>query len=350
MKSMKTALITGITGQDGSYLAELLLEKGYRVIGMRKRSSTINSQRIDHMFIDASMYPNNFELHYGDMTDSLSLIRLISEFEPNEIYNLGSQSHVPVSFQNPEYTANSAGLGTLRILEAIRILKLDCKIYQASTSEMFGGVTGGPYNERSKLDPRSPYAASKIFAHNLVKMYREAYGIFASSGILFNHESPRRSAMFVTRKVSLGIAKIKSGVSEFISLGNLYPKRDWGHAKDYVVAMWKMLQASEADDYVIATGKAYSVKEFVTIAFEEADEPIYWEGEGLDEVGRSQISNKIRIKINQRFFRPLEVNVLVGDSRKAENNLKWEKTYNLRSIAREMVLEDIKRMQLNSYY
>lgn len=347
---VKTALITGVTGQDGSYLAELLLSKGYRVIGMRKRSSVISSQRIDHLFIDASNYPSQFELHYGDLTDSLSVIRLLTEFSPDEIYNLGGQSHVPVSFQNPEYTANSAGLGTLRILEAVRFLNLDCKIYQASTSEMFGGVTGGPYNEESNLDPRSPYAASKIFSHNLVRMYREAYGMYCCSGILFNHESPRRSAMFVTRKITLGIGKIINNYSERIDLGNIYAKRDWGHAKDYVNAMWKMLQQETPKDYVIATGKAHSVKDFAELCFEAIDEPIYWKGTGLAEEGRSIKTDKIMIKINKRFFRPLEVDVLVGDSAKAQKELNWINTYTLKSMAEEMVNADIQRVAKNSYY
>lgn len=346
----KTAFITGVTGQDGSYLAELLLNKGYRVIGMRKRSSVISSQRIDHLFIDASQYPSQFELHYGDLTDSLSVIRLLSEFKPDEIYNLGGQSHVPVSFQNPEYTANSAALGTLRILEAVRFLKLDCRIYQASTSEMFGGATGGPYNEESKLDPRSPYAASKVFSHSLIRMYREAYGIYCCSGILFNHESPRRSAMFVTRKITLGIGKIINKKSDCIDLGNLYAKRDWGHAKDYVNAMWKMLQEKEPKDYVIATGESQSVKKFAELCFEAADEPIYWKGRGLAEEGKSKKTNQTMIKINKRFFRPLEVDVLIGDSSKAQKELNWKNTYTLKSMAKEMVDADIRRVAENSYY
>jgi len=347
---MKTALITGITGQDGSYLADMLIEKGYRVIGIRKRSSVISSQRIEHLFVDASKYPSNFELHYGDLTDSLSLIRLISEFQPDEIYNLGAQSHVPVSFQNPEYTADSVGIGTLRILEACRFLNVKTKIYQASTSEMFGGLSGGPYNEDSKLDPRSPYAASKVFAHQMTKMYREAYGMNCCSGILFNHESPRRSAMFVTRKITLGIAKIKNGIESELSLGNLYAQRDWGHAKDYVKAMWLMLQKDAKDDYVISTGSSNTVKFFTEQAFKAADEDIYWEGKDLDEIGKRKKDGKVVVRINKRFFRPLEVNKLIGDSTKAYEQLKWRHTYTIDEMIKEMVEEDLKRVRDGSYY
>ena len=346
---MKTALITGVTGQDGSYLAELLLEKGYRVIGVRKRSSVISSQRIDHLFVDASEYPSQFELHYGDLTDSLSMIRLLSEFEPDEIYNLGGQSHVPVSFQNPEYTADSAGLGTLRLLEAVRFLKIKARIYQASTSEMYGGLSGGPYNEDSEMDPRSPYAASKVFAHNLTKMYREAYNMYCCSGILFNHESPRRSAMFVTRKITLGIAKIKQGKAKELNLGNIYSIRDWGHAKDYVVAMWEMLQRKNPEDYVISTGEGHTVKEFAEIAFKAAGMPIHWEGEGTEEVGKTSDS-KVVVRINKRFFRPLEVDKLIGDSSKAEKGLAWKREYSFENMIVEMVKEDNKRVEENNYY
>ena len=333
---MKTALITGVTGQDGSYLAELLLEKGYKVHGIKRRSSSFNTDRINHIFDSDS----NFKLHYGDLTDSTNLIRLIQSIQPDEIYNLGAQSHVKVSFETPEYTANSDAVGTLRLLEAIRILGMEEKVrfYQASTSEMFGKVQEVPQKETTSFYPRSPYGVAKLYAHWITKNYREAYGLHASSGILFNHESPRRGETFVTRKITRGLSQISVGLQDCLYLGNLDAKRDWGHAKDYVRAMWLMLQQDEPDDYVIATGEQYSVREFVEKAAPFFGIKIEWMGEGLDEVGYDWSTKKTIIRVSDRYFRPTEVESLLGDASKAKKVLGWEPEITFDQLIEDMVL------------
>jgi len=333
---MKTALITGVTGQDGSYLAEFLLEKEYFVHGIKRRSSSFNTDRINQIF-DTN---KNFKLHYGDLTDSTNLIRIIQEVQPDEIYNLGAQSHVKVSFETPEYTANSDAVGTLRLLEAIRILGMEEKVrfYQASTSEMFGKVQEVPQKETTSFYPRSPYGVAKLYAHWITKNYREAYGLHASSGILFNHESPRRGETFVTRKITRGLSQISVGLQECLYLGNLDAKRDWGHAKDYVRAMWLMLQQDEADDYVIATGEQYSVKEFVEKAAPFFGIKIEWMGEGLDEVGYDWNTKKTIIRVSDRYFRPTEVESLLGDASKAKEKLGWEPEVTFDQLIEDMVL------------
>jgi len=326
------ALITGITGQDGSYLAELLLEKGYEVHGIVRRSSSINTDRIDHI------YPR-IKLHYGDLTDGSSLIRLIQEIKPTEIYNLGAQSHVKVSFEIPEYTGQVDALGTLRVLEAVRLLGMekDVRIYQASTSELYGLVQQTPQSETTPFYPRSPYGVAKMYGFWIVKNYREAYNMHCSSGILFNHESPRRGETFVTRKITRGLSRISLGYQKVLELGNLNAKRDWGHAKDFVEAMWLMLQEPEPDDYVIATGEQYSVKQFVDTAAPYFGMRIHWEGEGLNEVGVDQ-DNIVRIRVNERYFRPAEVETLLGDSSKARKKLGWRPQFTFEKLVEDMCI------------
>jgi GDPmannose 4,6-dehydratase len=338
--AIKKALITGITGQDGSYLADFLLQKGYEVHGIKRRSSSINTDRINHLYQDPHESNVVLHLHYGDMTDSTNLLRIISAVKPDEIYNLAAQSHVQVSFETPEYTANADALGTLRLLEAIRVLGLNqtCRFYQASTSEMFGLAENKlPLNEKSYFYPRSPYGVAKLYAHWITVNYREAYGIFASSGILFNHESSRRGETFVTRKIVRAAKRIAKGSSEVLYLGNLNSTRDWGHAKDYVEGMWKILQHNEADDFVLATGVSTSVRKFVEQVFNKFDIEITWRGTGVDEVGISP-SGKIVIAIDQKYFRPTEVPFLLGDASKAKRILNWSPKYDLNSLIEEMIV------------
>ena len=340
----KRALITGVTGQDGSYLAELLLNKGYEVHGVKRRSSSFNTQRVDHIYKDPHLDHTGFRLHFGDMTDSTNLIRIVEEVQPDEIYNLAAQSHVQVSFETPEYTANADGTGTLRLLEAVRLLGLEKKsrFYQASTSEMFGlAVNNEPLNEESRFYPRSPYGVAKLYAHWITINYREAYGIFASSGILFNHESPRRGETFVTRKIVRAAARIVAGSEQTLYLGNLDAIRDWGHAKDYVDGMWRMLQHHTPDDFVLATGVAVTVREFAERVFEKLGRTISWSGEGVDEVGKDQ-NGIVLIKIDPMYFRPTEVPFLLGDASKAQRELGWEPKYDLARLIDEMVEEEIK--------
>ena len=351
MSHNKKALITGITGQDGSYLVEFLLNKNYEVHGIKRRSSSFNTQRIDHIFQDPHENKNNFYLHYGDLTDSTSLIRIISEIQPDEIYNLGAQSHVAVSFESPEYTANSDALGTLRILEAIKILGLKDKtrFYQASTSELYGLVQEIPQNEKTPFYPRSPYAVAKLYAHWIVINYREAYKLYACNGILFNHESPRRGETFITRKITRGLTRIKYGIEKILYLGNLNALRDWGHAKDYVEMQWMMLQQERPEDFVIATGKQESVRKFVELtAIELGWQGIKWEGVGMDEVGRRMDNGEIVIKIDKNYFRPSEVETLLGDASKAREKLGWEPKINLKQLISEMVKNDENEARLFS--
>ena len=341
----KIALITGITGQDGSYLAEFLLKKNYLVHGLKRRASNFNTQRIDHIFQDPHENRNNFFLHYGDLTDSTNLIRLINEIKPDEIYNLAAQSHVAVSFETPEYTANCDALGTLRILEAVRILNLveTTKIYQASTSELYGLVQESPQSESTPFYPRSPYAVAKLYAYWITVNYREAYKMFACNGILFNHESPRRGETFVTRKITRGLARINAGLDNLIFVGNLDSLRDWGHAKDFVEMQWLMLQQDEPEDYVIATGKQISVREFINIASEAIGwGGILWEGKGLDEIGKRKDNGEVVIKVDSRYFRPTEVDNLLGNSEKARKKLGWEPKTNIKQLIYEMVQNDVK--------
>jgi len=330
---MKKALITGITGQDGSYLAEFLIEKGYEVHGIVRRSSLINTHRIDHIF-------DKINLHYGDLTDSLNLVSLISKISPNEIYNLGAQSHVKVSFELPEYTGNVDGLGTVRILEAVRILGMEkeCKIYQASTSEMFGLVQEIPQKETTPFYPRSPYGCAKVYAYWTTKNYRESYGLYACTGILFNHESPRRGETFVTRKIVQGLSRISVGLQDMLYLGNLNAKRDWGHAKDFVEAMWLMLQQEQPDDYVIATGEQYSVREFVNEASPYFGLHIEWEGDGINEVGVEKFTRRPVIKVDPKYFRPAEVETLLGDATKAKEILGWEPKISFKQLVEDMCI------------
>jgi len=330
---MKIALITGITGQDGSYLAELLLEKGYEVHGIIRRSSLINTHRIDHIY-------KQIKLHYGDLTDATNLISVIQKVQPDEIYNLGAQSHVKVSFEIPEYTGQVDGLGTLRILEAVRLLGMEKKtrIYQASTSELYGEVQEVPQTETTPFYPRSPYGVAKLYGYWIIKNYREAYNLHASSGILFNHESPRRGETFVTRKITRGLSQISVGLQDILYLGNLDAKRDWGHAKDFVEAMWLMLQQDEPDDYVIATGKQYSVREFVERAAPFFGLNIVWKGEGLDEEGVDKITGRSIIKVSEKYFRPTEVESLLGDPSKAKKKLGWEPTTTFDQLVEDMCI------------
>ena len=371
-QNKKVALITGITGQDGSYLAELLLEKGYIVHGIKRRASSFNTQRIDHLYKDQHENNVNFKMHYGDLTDSTNLIRIIQETQPDEIYNLGAMSHVKVSFDSPEYVANVDGIGTLRILEAVRILGLEKKtrIYQASTSELYGGMQEnkneyGFYDENSPFYPRSPYGVAKIYGFWITKNYREAYNLFACNGILFNHESPRRGETFVTRKITRAAAKIALGLQNELFMGNLDAQRDWGHAKDYVEAMWRILQQDTPEDYVIATGLTTRVRDFIKMAFEQVGLYLRFEGSGVEEVGildtinfevyqkttgnenivSSLQLNKVMIKVDPNYFRPTEVDLLIGDPTKAKTKLGWEPKYNLQTLVEEMMVEDVKLFQ-----
>ena len=350
MAERKVALITGVTGQDGAYLAELLLDKGYIVHGVKRRSSSFNTQRIDHLYKDTHETETNFFLHYGDMTDSVGLIRLIGEVRPHEIYNLAAQSHVKVSFESPEYTANADGLGTLRILEAIRILGMEktCRFYQASTSELYGLVQEVPQRESTPFYPRSPYAAAKLYAYWITVNYREAYGIHGSNGILFNHESPIRGETFVTRKISRAVAAIHHGLQATLYLGNMDAKRDWGHARDYVEGMWRILQQEEPDDYVLATGETHSVREFVERAFAAVDREIVWEGKGVEEVGRCAKSGDRLVAIDPAYFRPTEVDLLIGDPAKAKQKLGWEYTTSFPDLVSEMVASDVELLKTES--
>ena len=336
------ALITGITGQDGSYLAELLLEKGYEVHGVKRRASSFNTDRINHLYQDPHESDVKFSLHYGDMTDATNLIRIIQEVQPTEIYNLAAQSHVQVSFETAEYTANADALGTLRILEAVRILRREKKtrIYQASTSEMFGEVQETPQRETTPFYPRSPYGAAKVYAYWITVNYREAYGMHASNGILFNHESPVRGETFVTRKITRALARIKGGLDEKLFIGNMDAKRDWGHARDFVEAMWLMLQQDEPDDYVIATGEQHSVREFIEVAGSELGMKISWQGSGVDEVGIDEVSGNEIVAVDPRYFRPTEVETLLGDPSKAEARLGWKARTSFEELVREMVAAD----------
>ena len=342
----KTALITGITGQDGAYLAEFLLNKGYIVHGIKRRSSSFNTERIDHLYRDPHERNVNFFMHYGDLTDSTNLIRIIQETQPDEIYNLAAQSHVQVSFDTPEYTANSDAVGTLRLLEAIRILGLEkkTKFYQASTSELYGKVQEIPQSETTPFYPRSPYGAAKLYAYWVTVNYREAYGMFACNGILFNHESPIRGETFVTRKITMAVARIKKRLQEKLYLGNLDAKRDWGFAGDYVEAMWLMLQQDEPDDLVIATGETHSVREFVELAFGEVGIEIEWQGEGVDEVGLDAATGDVLVKIDPRYYRPTEVELLLGNPTKAKEKLGWEAKVGLRELVKMMVEGDMGKL------
>jgi len=339
---MKKALITGITGQDGSYLAQFLLDKGYIVHGIKRRTSLINTDRVDHLYQEPHEIDRKFILHHGDMTDSTSLIRVIQEVQPDEIYNLAAQSHVAVSFEEPEYTANSDALGALRILEAIRILKLKdkTKYYQASTSELYGAVQETPQNEQTPFHPRSPYGVAKLYAYWITVNYREAYGIYACNGILFNHESPVRGETFVTRKITRALARIKFGFQKKLYLGNLNALRDWGHAKDYVEAQWLMLQQKKPEDFVIATGKQFSVREFINEASKNLNMKIEWKGKDLNEIGL--LNGKEIIKIDPRYFRPSEVETLVGDASKAKKKLNWFPKVSFEQLVKEMVDKDVK--------
>ena len=340
---MKSALITGITGQDGSYLARLLLEKGYKVFGIKRRSSSLNTQRIDDIYEDIHAPDPRLVLYYGDMTDATNLIRVVQETQPDEIYNLAAQSHVQVSFETPEYTANSDALGTLRLLEALRILNLEKKtrFYQASTSELYGKVQETPQSETTPFYPRSPYAAAKLYAYWMVVNYREAYGYHASNGILFNHESPVRGETFVTRKITRAVAAIHYGQQDCLWLGNLDAKRDWGHAKDYVEGMWRILQQDEPDDYVLATGETHAVREFVEKAFLETGIHIRWEGKGVEEKGIDSSTGRVLIQIDPRYFRPTEVDLLLGNPAKAKAKLGWSHTTPFAELVREMVQSDL---------
>ena len=348
---MKTALITGITGQDGAYLAELLLKKGYNVHGIKRRASLFNTDRIDHLYKDPHEKESRFHLHYGDMTDATNLIRIVQETQPDEIYNLAAQSHVKVSFETAEYTANADALGTLRLLEALRILKMEkkCRFYQASTSEMFGKVREVPQTETTPFYPQSPYGAAKVYAYWICVNYREAYGIYACNGILFNHESPIRGETFVTRKITRAVSRIHLGLQDRFYLGNLNARRDWGHAKDYVEAQWLILQQPEPDDYVIASGEQHSVREFVEMAFKEVDIEIRWEGKGVDEKGIDSKSGKVLVEVDPSYFRPTEVESLLGDPTKAKEKLGWKPKISFSDMVAEMVREDIQEAKKDEY-
>ena len=357
---MKKALITGVTGQDGAYLSEFLLDKGYEVHGLKRRSSSFNTERIDHLYQDPHIENKNFILHYGDLTDSTNLIRLVKQIQPNEIYNLAAMSHVGVSFELPEYTANTDGIGTLRLLEAIRLLGLEkkVKVYQASTSELYGKVKEIPQNENTPFYPRSPYGVAKLYAYWITVNYREAYNIFACNGILFNHESPLRGETFVTRKITRGVSKIALGLQDKIHLGNLDAKRDWGHAKDYVRSMWMILQQKKAEDWVISTGITTSVREFVKMSFKHIGVVIHYKGQGSKEKGYvTSCSNKQFqltvgkevVSVDPNYFRPTEVDLLVGDSTKAQKELGWKPKYNLNDIVKDMMNSDLKLMQKDQY-
>lgn len=353
---MKTALITGVTGQDGAYLAELLLSKGYKVHGVKRRSSLINTDRIDHLYQDPHENGLNFIMHYGDMTDSTNLIRIIQETQPDEIYNLAAMSHVKVSFDTPEYTANADGIGTLRLMEALRILGMEKKtrIYQASTSELYGLVQEVPQRETTPFYPRSPYAVAKLYAYWIVVNYREAYGMFACNGILFNHESPLRGETFVTRKITMAVASIAQGLQDTLYLGNLNAQRDWGHAKDYVEAMWLILQQDQPDDFVIATGVTTSVRDFIKLAFAEVGIELNFTGEGVNEKATVAKCNnpayqlpvgKVVVAVDPAYFRPTEVELLIGDPAKAKQKLGWAPKYDLAGLVKEMIASDLKKVK-----
>lgn len=344
---MKRALVTGITGQDGAYLAEYLLRKGYEVHGLKRRASSFNTARVDHLYRDRHEEDVRFFMHYGDLTDSTNLIRIIQEIQPDEIYNLAAQSHVQVSFETPEYTANADGLGTLRVLEAIRILKLEQKtrFYQASTSELYGKVQETPQTETTPFYPRSPYGVAKLYAYWITVNYREAYGMFACNGILFNHESPIRGETFVTRKITRAMARIKLGLQEKLFIGNLNARRDWGHAKDYVRMQWLMLQQDQPVDYVIATGQQHSVREMINLAAGKLEIPIGWEGSGADETGVNTETGKTIVEIDSRYFRPTEVDTLLGDATKARKELGWEPRISFEELVTEMVEADLKEAE-----
>lgn len=347
MSQRKVALITGVTGQDGAYLSELLLAKGYQVHGVKRRSSSFNTGRIEHIYQDPHEDDPRFHLHYGDLTDATNLIRLVQQVQPTEIYNLAAQSHVQVSFESPEYTANADAIGTLRLLEAIRILGLEqtTRFYQASTSELYGLVQEVPQRETTPFYPRSPYGVAKLYAYWIVVNYREAYGMHASNGILFNHESPVRGETFVTRKITRAAAAIRLGRQERLYLGNLDARRDWGHARDYVRGMWMMLQQDEPDDYVLATGETTPVRHFVEWAFADAGITLRWDGEGVAEKGYCERSGDCRVEVDPRYFRPTEVDLLIGDPRKAKQKLGWAHETSVRELAREMVLADLDAMK-----
>ncbi len=338
----KTALITGVTGQDGAYLAELLLEKGYVVHGLKRRSSSFNTGRVDHLYADPHEHDTRFFMHYGDLTDSTNLIRIMQEVRPDEVYNLAAQSHVQVSFETPEYTANADGIGTLRLLEAIRILGMagQVRFYQASTSELYGNAPA-PQDENTPFQPRSPYAAAKLYAYWITVNYREAYGIHASNGILFNHESPIRGETFVTRKITRAVAAIELGLQKCLYLGNLDARRDWGHARDYVEGMWRILQQEKPGDYVLATGETHTVREFVERAFAETGRKIEWRGKGVDEVGIDAASGRTVVAIDPRYFRPTEVDLLLGNPQKARRELGWQARMSFDDLVRDMVRADL---------
>ena len=347
----RIALITGITGQDGAYLARLLLEKGYVVHGVKRRSSSFNTERIDDIYEDPHLPDAQMFLHYGDMTDSLNLLRVIAQVKPDEIYNLGAQSHVQVSFETPEYTANADGVGMLRVLEAVRILNMvdKVRIYQASTSELYGLVQESPQRETTPFYPRSPYGVAKLYAYWIVVNYREAYGLHASNGILFNHESPLRGETFVTRKISRAVAAIELGMQDKLYMGNLGARRDWGHARDYVRGMWMMLQQDQPDDYVLATGENHSIREFVERAFAEVGRVIEWTGEGLDEVGRDAKTGQELVLVDPRYFRPTEVEQLIGDPTKARQKLGWRHEVGFEGLVREMGASDLETVKRDSW-
>jgi len=342
---MKKALISGITGQDGSYLAELLIKKGYEVHGIIRRSSSFNTFRVDHIYNNPELLNKRFFLHYGDLTDSSNLNRLVEKIAPDEIYNLGAQSHVQVSFEVPEYTAEVDGIGTLRFLDAIKETGINTKFYQASTSELYGKVQEIPQTEKTPFYPRSPYAAAKLYAFWIVKNYREAYNLFASNGILFNHESERRGKTFVTRKISVAVAKIMLGQQELLQLGNLDAKRDWGYAPEYVEGMWRILQAEKPDDYVLATNETHTVREFIEHCFAFFNEEIVWEGEGVNEVGKLKSSGKQVVGINPRYFRPTEVELLIGDYAKAKKDLGWEPKTKFEDLVKIMIKADYEKLK-----
>ncbi|GLI22454.1 MULTISPECIES: GDP-mannose 4,6-dehydratase [Xanthobacter] len=346
----KVALLTGVTGQDGAYLAELLLAKGYTVHGIKRRSSSFNTGRIEHIYQDPHEADPRFVLHYGDMTDSTNLIRVVQQCQPDEIYNLAAQSHVQVSFETPEYTANADAIGALRLLEAIRILGLEKKtrFYQASTSELYGLVQEVPQSETTPFYPRSPYAAAKLYAYWIVVNYREAYGMHASNGILFNHESPLRGETFVTRKITRAVAAIRHGKQQKLYLGNLDAKRDWGHAREYVRGMWLILQQETADDYVLATGETTEVRQFVQWAFEDVGIELEWRGSGVEEKGYDKLSGRCLVEVDPRYFRPTEVDLLIGNPKKAHEKLGWSHETSVRELCREMVAEDLKVMQTST--
>lgn len=339
----KTALVTGVTGQDGALLARLLLDKGYVVHGIKRRSSSFNTGRIDDIYVDPHVDGARFHLHYGDLTDTSNMIRLLQETQPDEIYNLGAQSHVQVSFETPEYTANADGMGTLRLLEAMRILKLEnTRFYQASTSEMFGRVRETPQRETTPFHPRSPYGVAKLYAYWITINYREAYGMFAANGILFNHEGPLRGETFVTRKITRAVASIELGVQDVLYVGNLDAKRDWGDAKDFVRGMWLILQQSVPEDYVLATGESHSVREFIELAFAQVGRAVAWQGKGEEEVGLDAGSGKVLVKVDPRYFRPAEVDSLLGDASKAQRELGWRPETSFPQLVAEMVESDLK--------